>query len=216
MHFGPCDLHRVQSAKGMEVWEERLSASALCLSEKLLANFSLHLLGQTHMSSPRSITEKKKWKNQNWLRTILTQFWKQSTIGILFSKEEARMALGWVPATGLSVALEVFHCINNTALNSLLHKDFPTFKMVCWISLVVPWLRVYLPMKGTQVLIPRQGRHHMLQSGSAHVPHLLKPARPRPGLCNKRSHSNGRSWSPCSEQPEEACTVTKTQHGKKN
>ena len=96
------------------------------------------------------------------------------------------MALGWVPATGPSVALEVFHCVNNTALNSLLHKDFPTFKMVCWIPLVVPWLRVCLPVKGTQVLIPRQGRHHMLQSSSAHALHLLKPACPRPGLCNEK------------------------------
>ena len=121
------------------------------------------------------------------------------------------MAVGWVPAAGPSVALEVFHWGNNTASNSLLHKDFPTFKMVSWISLVVPWLRVCLLMKGTQVLTPRQGRHHMLQSSGTHAPHLLKPARPRPELCSRRSRCNGERGS---EQPGEACTATKTPRGR--
>ena len=198
------------------MWEERLRASVFCLPEKPLASFPLHLLDQNHMSSPRSVTEKKEWRNKNWLRTTLTQFWKQSTIRILFSEDEAGLALGWVTSIGPSVALEVFHSVNNTASNSLLHKDFPTFKMVSWNSLVVPWLRVYLLMKGAEVLIPRQGRYHMPQSSCAYAPQLLKPACPRAELCHKRSHCNGKSRSsPCSKQPEEACTVTKIQRCKK-
>lgn len=177
----------------MEVWGERLRDSVFCLPEKPLASFPLHLLDQNHMSSLRSVTEKKKWRNQNWLRMTLTQFWKQSTIGILFSKDEAGLALGRVPSTGPSVALEVFHSVNNTASNSPLHKDFPTLKMVSWNSLVVPWLRVYLLMKGAQVLIPRQGRYHMPQGSCAHAPQLRKPTRPRPELRHKRSHCNGKS-----------------------
>ena len=82
-------------------------------------------------------------------------------------------------------------------------------KQRCWASLVVQWLRICLPVQGTQVraLIQEDptGRgatkpvHHnywacALEAAShnywAHVPQLLKPARLEPVLRNKRSHHN--------------------------
>ena len=76
-------------------------------------------------------------------------------------------------------------------------------------SLVAQWLRIHLPMQGTQVwsLVQEdptcrgatKPMHHnywacTLEPRShnywAHVPQLLKPARLEPVLCNKRSHHN--------------------------
>ena len=76
-------------------------------------------------------------------------------------------------------------------------------------SLVAQWLRIHLPMQGTQVrALVRENptcrgatkpAHHNYWSWAvepmshnywAHVPQLLKPARLEPVLCNKRSHGN--------------------------
>ena len=64
-------------------------------------------------------------------------------------------------------------------------------------SLVAQWLKICLPMQGTQVRAPvredpichgaMKPVHHNCW---AHVPQLLKPVHLKPVFCNKRSHRN--------------------------
>ena len=68
-------------------------------------------------------------------------------------------------------------------------------------SLVTQWLRIRLPMQGTQVraLVREDPTCHganepvpqlLSLRSRAHEPQLLKPACLEPVLCNKRSHRN--------------------------
>ena len=74
-------------------------------------------------------------------------------------------------------------------------------------SLVAQWLRIRLPMQGTQVRAPvredptcrgatKPARHNywacalLSLRSRACEPQLLKPVHPEPVLCNKRSHCN--------------------------
>ena len=87
--------------------------------------------------------------------------------------------------------------------------SFPIFKKHLWASLVAQWLRIRLPMQGTQVraLVWEDPTCHgatkpvchnywactlepMSHNYWARVPQLLKPACLEPMLCNKRSHRN--------------------------
>ena len=90
------------------------------------------------------------------------------------------------------------------------HSKLSRMKNTHWgASLVVQWLRIHLPMQGTQVRALVQEdptcreatkavRHNYwacaLEPAShnywARVPQLLKPAHLEPMLCNKRSHRN--------------------------
>ena len=106
--------------------------------------------------------------------------------------------------------------------------------------LVVQWLRVLLPMQGTQVqaLVREDPTCHratkpvchnywacVLEPTShnywAHVPQLLKSTCLEPVLCNKRSHRNekpahhNQEQSPLTATRESPRAATKTQHSQK-
>ena len=109
-----------------------------------------------------------------------------------------------------------------------------------WASLVAQWLRIHLPMQGTQVRALVRGdptchgatkpmRHNYwacaLEPAShnywAHVPQLLKPTRLEPVLHNKRSHHNEKpatatKSSPCSPQLEKASAQQQRPNTAKN
>ena len=57
-------------------------------------------------------------------------------------------------------------------------------------SLVVQWLRIRLPMQGTQVWAPVREDPTCRRATKSRAPQLLKPARLEPVLHNKRSHHN--------------------------
>ena len=76
-------------------------------------------------------------------------------------------------------------------------NDWCPYKKVTWgASLVAQWLRICLPMQGTQVQsLLWEGRSHILRGSQACGPQLLKPACPilKLALCNNRSHHNEKS-----------------------
>ena len=95
-------------------------------------------------------------------------------------------------------------------------------------SPVAQWLRIHLPMQGTQVQslvwedpTCRGATKPMCHNCWAHVPQLLKPAPLEPMLCNKRSHHNekpahhNKESTPLAATRESPCTATKTQRSQK-
>ena len=54
-------------------------------------------------------------------------------------------------------------------------------------SLVAQWIKIHLPMQGTQVQSPVQEDSTGQGATKPHAPLLLKPTCPAPMLCNKRS-----------------------------
>ena len=89
-----------------------------------------------------------------------------------------------------------------------------------WASLVAQWLRIYLPMQGTQVRawsgkIPRA----VEQLGPWAT--ITEPARLEPVLHNKRGRDSERpahrdeKWPPLATTGESPRTETKTQHSHK-
>ena len=105
----------------------------------------------------------------------------------------------WIPQVSVMFLWSVLHLI----------LDLCDIKNASRTSLVVQWLRICLPMQGTQVrALVREDptcrgaakpmSHHYwvcaLEPAShnywAHVPQLLKPVHLEPVLCNKRSHRN--------------------------
>ena len=107
-------------------------------------------------------------------------------------------------------------------------------------SLVAQWLRIRLPMQGTQVraLVQEDPTCHgvtkpmchnywacTLEPTShnhwTHVPQLLKPVHLEPVLRNKRSHHNekpmhcNKEWSLLATTRESPHTATKTRHSQK-
>ena len=85
------------------------------------------------------------------------------------------------------------------------HKHFSSTKEASWTSLVVQWLRIHLPMRGTRVT--------SLVWKDFTCRRATKPVRPRePVLFSKRNHCNEKAcppqWrivAPGSLQPEKAC-----------
>ena len=90
------------------------------------------------------------------------------------------------------------------------------------------WLRIRLPMQGTQVhaLVQedptcRGATKPLRHNYWAHVPQLLKPASLEPVFHNKRSHRNEKTVHYNEERPplattrESPRTGTKTQHSQK-
>ena len=107
------------------------------------------------------------------------------------------------------------------------------FKNTTGTSLVVQWLRIRLPMWGTQVRSLIWGdstclraTKSMCHSYFSHLPQLLKPTCLEPVLCNKRSHRNEKPTH-CNEKPthhserkpvtamKTPCAPTKTQHSQR-
>ena len=83
---------------------------------------------------------------------------------------------------------------------------FTFLKTTLGTSLVVQWLRICLPMQGTQVraLVREDPTCHGATKPMRHnywprEPQLLKPAHLEPMLCNKRSHHNEKP-AQCSEE----------------
>ena len=86
-----------------------------------------------------------------------------------------------------------------------------------WASLVAQWLRIHLPMQGTQVRALareyptcRRATKPVHHNYWAHMPQLLKPVHLEPVLRNKRSHPvrslcTATKSSPRSPQLEKAC-----------
>ena len=63
-----------------------------------------------------------------------------------------------------------------------------SLKAVSGASLVVQWLRIYLPVPGTWVQsLVRELRSYIPQGSQARVPELLSPLSLEPVLCNKRT-----------------------------
>ena len=111
-----------------------------------------------------------------------------------------------------NISYSMSHLMMNSYSLCMPEKVFtsPLFlKYITGASLVAQWLRIHLPMQGTQVrALVREDptclratkpmRHSYwacaLEPTShnywAHVPQLLKPARLEPVLCNKRSQHN--------------------------
>ena len=96
-------------------------------------------------------------------------------------------------------------------------------------SLVAQWIRICLPIQGTQVraLVRedptcRGATNPVCHNYWAHVLQLLKPARLKPMLHNKRSHRNEKPTHHDEEQPlltatrESSHAATRTQCSQKN
>ena len=107
-------------------------------------------------------------------------------------------------------------------------KAFYLKQLLLGTSLVAQWLRIHLPMQGTQVwALVREDppccgatkpvRHNYW----ACVLQLLKPTCLEPVLCNKRSYRNEKpahrneEQLPLAATKENPCATTKTQHSQK-
>ena len=80
-------------------------------------------------------------------------------------------------------------------------------KITYWASLVAQWLRIRLPMQGTQVraLVREDPTYCRATKPASHnywacVPQLLKPTRLEPVLHNKRSHHSEKPTH-CNKDP---------------
>ena len=110
-----------------------------------------------------------------------------------------------------------------------MHNYAYEFKYISRASLVAQWLRVHLPVQGTQVraLVREDPTCHgatklarrnywacALEPAShnywACVPQLLEPACLEPVLCNKRSHCNEAKATPQQEKPLQLSPRTAT------
>ena len=89
----------------------------------------------------------------------------------------------------------------------ILQKSFPR------TSLVAQWLRIRLPMQGTQVRALVREDPTCRGATKPVVPQLLKPARLEPVLRNKRSHHNEKP--PLATTRESPHASTKTQRSPK-
>ena len=93
------------------------------------------------------------------------------------------------------------HCVS--------YKQSPTPGLL--VALVGQWLRIHLPVQGSQAWSLGWGRSYMLQSNWACMPQLLKPEQPRACALQQAKATAMRSLhtvmksGPCSLQPEKAC-----------
>ena len=123
-----------------------------------------------------------------------------------FSSPCPRSCSWWVYVAGSMYSLSITLWVFSQSSNWI----YAAIKNVCLgTSLVAQWLRICLPVQGTQVrsLVREDSKCHgaakpvhdnswacdlepMSHKYWAHVPQLLKPTRLEPMLLNKRSHCN--------------------------